>query len=204
MKGLHFRLSTKVFTSWHGSGLAVAIAVLVPTLSAQGTLRFDFEEYAVGEMPPNVVPLPPWNWPATVRESALPNVTPYSGARFLHVVGIVDILPPSDQLITAFSVQLYMPSALANRGRLLFAAGGIPGDQTKLDQWQTISGSFATPVAELGFGAVVQEGQTFPAIYYLDDIVLTTIPIPEPAAVALILVGAGIFAVCRRKPDKHG
>lgn len=171
--------------------LLLCLTALRP-VSGQGTIRFGFEEYEIGSTPPFVQPntINGIRYFGAVADSP---ILPYEGAKYLSVLGSVLIGSPNSEPIQAFGLRLFMPSFPG----LSFGAGNTPGRVEETGTWQLLTGVFASPVAQFAISGFYRDagfGETFPAVFGVDDVQLTTIPEPSTAALGLI-GGAFLFAM---------
>jgi len=186
----------------------VLIALLLATFSnrAQEVIFISFEEFPTDlgptGCPPFVKHVQP-GWACVADNSTSPLIQAPDGQKYLRSGGDTSIRSPNGQLISSYSLLLYLPNP-GSSSHLSFGIGG-QGPPVVFDTWQRFEGTFGTPQTDLKISAFVFNTEGFPTSYYVDAIQFVTVP--EPAARTLFGLGAiAIFLLdhARRKTNLPG
>ena len=171
----------------------VSVSVIGFSTFAQGTIRFGFEDLAVGTRPEYAEAGPFSVTPAVGDRSTHP-IAPgsaFEGQHFLSAAGTLILRSPDFQAIEEFSLAVYVPSPGPFSRNTFFVYGQEP--VVEFDTWQIISGTFDTPVESITIGLWVGIGETFPGGFGIDTVEFRTVP--EPSLLVLAALGLGCFSL---------
>ena len=163
----------------------------------QGTIQIGFEEFSVGVKPPFVSLNTTTISGATVADaSTFPATPPFEGQNYLLGHGSIFLASPDGQPIQSYTMRLFLRDA----PNLIFGVQGRIDEPLQFDTWQTIQGSFLSPVQRVGITGFYSIGETFGYDYAIDAVELTTIP--EPQTFWLLTLGLGAILLRRSKTLK--
>ena len=147
--------------------LLIALTLLV---TAQGTIKFGFEEYPSGTTPPFVKGIM-GNFTPQVAASTTPAIPVFEGQKFLYASGRISIDSPNGWPIQSFTLHAYTVAG----SPVTFYIGGQTVQQ--FGSWQTVQGSFTQPVQSfIIFAADIEDN---PYTFAIDDVEFTTVPEPQ-------------------------
>jgi len=159
--------------------------------SAQGTVSFGFEEYAVKDRPPFVV------GPASVEDAVSSRfVRPsFEGDKFLVGVGDISINSPNGASIQSYKLRLFLPEFQ----QPWYVTIGSSSVIAAVGDWQTFQGTFDSPVESLHITAYYSF-ETIAGDFGVDAVEFTTVP--EPQTFCLLTLGLGAILLRRSKSLK--
>jgi hypothetical protein len=161
----------------------------------QGVIKLNFENVPDGTTFSYIHPSFPWPPSPQVVSGSGFGAPAFEGQKSFHSSYSFGLSSPDEQLIIGFSLAFYAPT-----GAEMFGVTGIGADLSKRGQWQTITGSFTSPVERLGFFSYYTAGiETFDTGVAVDDITLYTVP--EPGMRVLFTVGGLVIAVWSRRRE---
>jgi hypothetical protein len=160
---------------------------------AQGTIQFGFEEYSIGSTPPFVTQLVPSLTTKGVFDSSTVTIPSFEGQRFFFTSGLMRLTSPDRLPIQSFAMHVFVipPPPSVN---LFFSVSGERVQQ--FGSWQTVQGTFSSPIPNLEITAVDSLNQYFGS-YAIDAIELTTVP--EPQTFWLLTLGLSAILLRRSK-----
>lgn len=204
LKASMFRHSLWTALFWVVSVSITLIAAL--SASAQGTIQFGFEEFAIGSTPPFVkTTYPPGIvGPNSSVVNSVSGVQPFEGDKFLWTSGGILLKSPDGQPIQSYTLHFFIPSQ-PNLNLQFGLSGKTDPKVIQTDSWQTILGSFSSPVEGVDIGAIIEVGgERFAAGFAIDAVEFDTVP--EPQTFWLLTLGLAAIsshAVLKRpKPNR--
>ncbi len=164
--------------------LFILLFCSLPRALAQRTIQSGFENYAVDTRPPFVsLDFRTISHAAVADSSTIPSIPAFEGQRFLGAGGSIFLESPNGQAIEAYTLHLFIRDA----PNLRFGIEGQRSAPLQFDTWQTIQGSFDSPVQSFNISGFYSVGETFDQFYAIDAVQFTTVP--EPQTFWLITLG---------------